>query len=73
VPFLSARLHPAAPKGPIIGPEVLRSLRAIAALERVAGTRAREVLESLASGDSAAPATEDAAAALLRLSRRKSR
>jgi RNA polymerase sigma factor (sigma-70 family) len=73
VPFLSAHLRPAVPKGPTSAPEVLRSLRAIAALERVASTRAREVLESLARGDSAAPATMDAAAALLRLSRRKSR
>ena len=73
VPFLSDRLHPAAPNGPTSGPEVLRALRAIAALERVASTRARDILEALARGDSAAPATEDAAAALLRLSRRKSR
>ena len=72
VPFLSARLRPAAAKGPTGGPEVLRSLRAIAALERVASARARDVLESLGRGNAAAPTTEDAATALLRLSRRKS-
>ena len=74
VPFLSAHLHPAATKGPTNGLEVLRSLRAIAALERVASDleHARS-WESLARGDAAAPATEDAAAALLRLARRKPR
>jgi WD domain, G-beta repeat len=73
VPFLRDRLHPATAKEPTTGPEVLRSLRAIAALERIGNTPAREILESLARGDPAAPATQDAADALLRLSRGKTR
>jgi RNA polymerase sigma factor (sigma-70 family) len=69
VPFLRDRLRPATAEGPTTGPEVLRSLRAIAALERIANTPAREILERLARGDPAAPATRDAADALVRLSR----
>jgi RNA polymerase sigma factor (sigma-70 family) len=71
VPLLRDRLRPAAPKGPTAGSEVLRSLRAIAALERIGSGLAREVLRRLAGGDSAALATRDATAALLRLSGRK--
>jgi len=69
VPFLSERLHPTPVKNPTIGPEVLRSLRAIAALERIGDAAAREVLEKLSRGDPAATITHDARAALLRLGR----
>jgi RNA polymerase sigma factor (sigma-70 family) len=82
VPFLRDRLRPAtaadsarvsASRGPITDPETLRSLRAVAALERIGNAQAREALETLARGDSKAPATEDAGAALIRLSHRTSR
>jgi DNA-directed RNA polymerase specialized sigma24 family protein len=56
---------------PTAGPEVLRSLRAIAALERVGTPPARKVLERRARGDAAAPTTRDAAESLLRLSRKR--
>jgi hypothetical protein len=71
VPLLRDRLRPAAAGGPAAGPEVLRSLRAIAALERIGTAPAQEVLERLARGDDDAPATRDAAEALLRLARKK--
>jgi RNA polymerase sigma factor (sigma-70 family) len=71
VPILRERLRSVISKEPASGREVLRSLRAIAALERIGNPAAREVLESLARGDSTASVAQDAAAALLRLSRRK--
>ena len=71
VAFLRDRLSPAPPNGPTAGPEVLRSLRAIAALERIGTAPAHQILEKLAQGDPSAVATKDAAAALLRLSRIK--
>jgi WD40 repeat protein len=71
VPLLRDRLRPAAANEPIVGPEVLRTLRAIAALERLGSPPAREVLDGLAKGDAGAPGTRDAAEALLRLSRKK--
>ncbi len=79
VPFLREQLHPAmapdpegipAASGPIAPPEVLRTLRAIAALERVATPEARAVLETLALGNPGAIETRDAKSALDRLSRR---
>jgi RNA polymerase sigma factor (sigma-70 family) len=72
VPFLHARLRPATTNDPANRPEVLRSLRAIAALERIGSATARQVLESLTRGDKDAHATRDAAAALLRLGRSRS-
>ena len=71
VPFLRDRLRPAAADQPAAGPEVLRTLRAIAALERIGSPPAREVVEVLERGDAGGPATRDAAEALLRLSRKK--
>ncbi len=71
VPFLRDRVHPATPKDPTTGPQVLRSVRAIAALERIGNPPARQVLENLARGEPAALATQNAVAALLRLSRVK--
>ncbi len=59
----------AALEGPVTALEVLRRLRAIAALERVGTTRARAVLEDLARGDSAARESGAAQAALDRLKR----
>ena len=71
VPFLRDRLRPAATGEPSAGPEVLRTLRAIAALERIDTPPAREVLERIAQGAAGAPATRDAAEALLRLARKR--
>jgi RNA polymerase sigma factor (sigma-70 family) len=71
VPFLCDRLRPAAANEPIAGREVLRSLRAIAALERIGSAQTREVLEGMVQGSPDAPAAQNAADALLRLSRRK--
>jgi RNA polymerase sigma factor (sigma-70 family) len=53
---------------PSASPEVLRSLRAIAALERAGNASARQILESLARSDQGPPVAQHAAAALLRLS-----
>jgi WD40 repeat protein len=79
VPFLRDHLRPAvapdpkgipAPSGPIAPPEVLRTLRAIAALERVGTPEALGILEQLARGNAGAIATRDAKAALDRVNRR---
>lgn len=73
VPFLRDRLRPAETAGPATSPEVLRSLRAITALERVGDGPARAVLEDVARGHPDAPATRDAVDSLLRLSLQKIR
>jgi WD40 repeat protein len=79
VAFLGERLLPAtspdphgipAAIGPISSPEVLRNLRAIAALERVGTPEARAVLERMAQGNPGAIQTRDARSALDRPSRR---
>ncbi len=79
VPFLREHLRPAtsadpkgipAASGPIAPPEVLRTLRAIAALERVGTPEARAVLETLARGNPGAIETRDAKLAIDRLTRR---
>ena len=54
---------------PSPSPDMLRALRAIAALERVGTAEARTVLESLARGNPKNLATRDAKSALDRLSR----
>ena len=78
VGFLRERLQPAtsadpkgipAVSGPIAPPEVLRTLRAIAALERVGTREARAVLEHLAHGNPGAIQTRDARSSLNRLKR----
>jgi len=73
VPFLRSRLLLAGSKEQPAGPEVLCSLRAIAALERIGSPPARDVLEKLARGNSASLTTQDSAAAILRLLRDKPR
>jgi hypothetical protein len=79
IAFLRDHLGPATspdPKGvpvvngPIAPPEVLRTVRAIAALERVGTPEARAVLERMARGNPDAIETRDAKSALDRLSRR---
>jgi RNA polymerase sigma factor (sigma-70 family) len=80
VPFLrdhlaaapaAAQKGPGATEGPVGPPEVLRTLRAIAALERVGTPEARGVFERLVHGDPAALATEGARSALARLRNRR--
>ena len=77
-PFLAEHLRPAttpdpqgipAASGPIAPPEVLRTLRAIAAMERAGTREAREVMERMASGDQGAIQTREAGSALHRLGR----
>jgi hypothetical protein len=79
VAFLRERLRPAttpdpmdvpAAIGPIAPPEVLRTLRAVAVLERTGTPEARAVLERMAQRNSGAIETRDAKSALNRLSRR---
>jgi WD40 repeat protein len=79
VPFLRDQLsaapaaaHKGTPvtDGPVGPPEVLRVLRAIAALERVGTPAARVVIETLAQGDPSAYQTKEARSTLARLSNR---
>jgi hypothetical protein len=53
-----------------LSPEQLQALRALEVLERIGNSRARAVIESLANGAPGARQTEEAKAALERLSRR---
>jgi WD40 repeat protein len=70
VPLLKARLKPAtAPtelEGPVTDPELLRHIRTVEVLERIATPAAREVLEALAKGAPAARLTREAKASLER-------
>jgi WD40 repeat protein len=61
-----------AASGPIGPPDVLRCLRAIAALERVGTPEAQDVLERMAQGSVSALVNRDARSALERLSRLRS-
>jgi RNA polymerase sigma factor (sigma-70 family) len=79
VAFLRERLRPAsspdpagvpATDGPIAPREILRTLRAIAALERAGTPEAAAVLERMARGNPGAIETRDAQSALDRVSRR---
>ena len=79
VPFLLERLRRAilpdpsgipAASGPPAPVEVLRTLRAMNALERVGTHEARAVLERMAQGNPGAIETRDAQSALARLNRR---
>lgn len=79
VGFLQEHLHPAtapdpkgvpAASGPIAPPATLRTLRALAALERVGTPEARAVLEQMGRGHPGAIETRESASTLDRLSRR---
>jgi WD40 repeat protein len=69
VSFLRDHLRPAAAAEPITSPDVLRTLRAVTALERAGTLEARAVLEKMAQGDPEALETRDAHSALDRLNR----
>jgi WD40 repeat protein len=80
VAFLGEHLRPArspdaqgipAPSGPIAPPGILRTLRAIAALERAGTPEARAVLARMARGDPGAIETREAKAARDRLDHRE--
>jgi hypothetical protein len=55
--------------GTIKQPEMLQSLRAVAVLEDIATTEARQILESLAQGEPNARLTQEAKAGLERVAR----
>jgi RNA polymerase sigma factor (sigma-70 family) len=69
VTFLDEHLRTPPAAEPIDSPEVLRTLRAIAALERARTPEARAVIARLAGGDPAAVATREARMTLGRLDR----
>lgn len=56
--------------GPVEQPDLLRGIRAVEALERIATPDARELLAELAKGDAAARLTREAKVSLDRLARR---
>ncbi len=79
IAFLRERLHPAASpdaeriprsKGPTAPPDVLRTLRAMTALERIGTPAARAILEQIARRNSGAIESREAKCAVLRLTRR---
>jgi RNA polymerase sigma factor (sigma-70 family) len=69
VPFLRDHLHPALTSEPIESPEVLRSVRAITALERIHTPEARGVIERLSQGVPDAITTREAKSTLDHLKR----
>jgi WD40 repeat protein len=69
VSFLRDHLRPAAEAEPITSPKTLRTLRAIAALERIGTPAARSVLGNLALGNPAAAETREASSTLDRPNR----
>jgi dipeptidyl aminopeptidase/acylaminoacyl peptidase len=80
VPFLRDHLFAApapahkgtgVPGGPVGPPQVLRTLRALAALERVGTPEACDALEPLAHGDPTALETKEARSTLARLTNRR--
>jgi hypothetical protein len=64
VAFLREHLRSPGAAEPITSPEVLRTLRVIAALERIHTTEARSVIERLAQDDPGAIATREARSTL---------
>jgi hypothetical protein len=58
------------PQGPVMQPDVLRALRAVAVLEDIAGPEARRVLATLAQGTPEARLTREANQALERMQKR---
>jgi WD40 repeat protein len=56
--------------GPIVAPDVLRELRAVEVLERIATPEARRLLAEIAAGAADARLTEEAKASVERLNRR---
>jgi hypothetical protein len=60
-------------EGPVAGPEPLRSLRAVEALEHIGTATARDVLATLARGAAGARLTREARAALERLEKQEGR
>ena len=57
----------------VAGPDIMRTIRAIMALERIGSPEAQAVLETLAHGAPGARETEEATASLARLSQRASK
>jgi hypothetical protein len=69
VGFLRDHLRPASAVEPITSPEILRTVRALTALDRVHTPEARGVIERLTQGVSDAVTTREAKATLERLNR----
>ncbi len=72
-PFLGEHLKPTAADEPITSPGVLRTVRAIAALERIRTPEALAVIARIARGNPAAIATREAGSTLDRLGRTRGR
>jgi RNA polymerase sigma factor (sigma-70 family) len=67
---LAIELLLASTEGPIASPQILRTIRAIAALERIGTSNALEILGRLASGEPDSPVTAEALSAFDRRTRR---
>jgi hypothetical protein len=55
--------------GPVLGPEQLRAIRAVAVLEQIGGAKAQNILVKLAAGASGTRLTQEAQSALERFQR----